>query len=198
MIWLRNSPLPVWFILSLPAIALLFPIVVFGQIPRNFLIETGEWSVRLLILTLAITPLSLIFKGQGWVRWLMRRRRWFGVASFAYAALHVGFYVWDIRSLGRILFVAERLYAWPGWVAIGLMIPLALTSNKRSQNALAANWKRLQRLTYIAALLTALHWILLTRGPSAWVQVGLIAGLEAIRIWYRIGQWRQQRQRAAS
>lgn len=198
MIWLRNSPLPVWFILSLPAIALLFPIVVFGQIPRNFLIETGEWSVRLLILTLAITPLSLIFKGQGWVRWLMRRRRWFGVASFAYAALHVGFYVWDIRSLGRILFVAERLYAWPGWVAIGLMIPLALTSNKRSQNALAANWKRLQRLTYIAALLTALHWILLTRGPSAWVQVGLIAGLEAIRIGYRIGQWRQQRQRAAS
>lgn len=195
--WLRNSPLPVWLVLALPAITLLTPIVVQGQIPRNFLVETGEWSVRLMILTLAITPLSLMFKGQGWVLWLLRRRRWFGVASFAYAALHVGFYVWDIRSLGRILFVAERLYAWPGWVAIGLMIPLALTSNSWSQRALAVNWKRLQRLTYIAALLTALHWLLLTRGPSAWVQIGLIAGLEIIRIGYRVGQWRRLSQQAA-
>lgn len=181
-----------WGLLTLPALVLLWPFVKGQSYFGAFLVETGEWSVRLLILTLAITPLSLMFKGQGWVRWLIRRRRWFGVASFAYAALHTGFYIWDIRSLSRILFYAERFYAWVGWLAIALMIVLALTSNQWSQRALATNWKHIQRFTYLTAILAAIHWVLLARGgvTAAWVQIGLIAMLEIIRLGYRVRQWR--------
>lgn len=177
---------------------LVWPILRGGNYLGGFLVETGEWSVRLLILTLAITPLSLMFKGQGWIRWLMRRRRYFGVASFAYAALHTAFYIWDIRSLDRILFVAERFYAWSGWLAMGLMIVLALTSNNASQRLLASNWKHLQRLTYIVAIFTAIHWVLLARGgvQAAWIQIGLITIFELIRLAYRLRQWRKQHQRA--
>lgn len=187
-----NHHLTLWGLLTLPALVLLWPFLKGQSYYGAFLVETGEWSVRLLILTLAITPLSLIFKGQGWVRWLIRRRRWFGVASFAYAALHTGFYVWDIRSLARILFFAERFYAWVGWLAMGLMIILALTSNQWAQRALAANWKHIQRFTYLAAILTAVHWVMLARGgiTAAWVQIGLIAVLEIIRLFYRARQRR--------
>lgn len=188
-----------WWLLSLPGIGLLWPILSGQNYFSRFLVETGEWSVRLLMLTLAITPLSLMFKGRNWARFLMRRRRYFGVASFAYAALHVGFYVWDIRSLDRILFVAERFYAWSGWLAMGLMLVLAASSNNHAQRLLAAQWKNLQRLTYGAALFTAIHWVLLARGSggAAWAQIGLIVGLELVRLYYRVGQWRRGRLKAA-
>lgn len=193
-----NHKYVLWLVLAFPAIPLVWPLVQGRNYFATFLVETGEWSVRLLILTLAITPLSLIFKGQGWVRWLIRRRRWFGVASFAYAALHVGFYIWDIRSLARILFVAERFYAWSGWLAIGLMTILAITSNNPAQRLLAANWKNLQRLSYIAAIFTAIHWVLLARGGTgaAWVQIGFIAMLEIVRIFYRLRQRLETRRRS--
>lgn len=194
-----NHRYTLWCVLSLPAIVLFWPIATGSNYYGGFLVETGEWSVWLLILTMAITPLSLIFKGKPWVRWLIRRRRYFGVASFAYAAVHVGFYVWDVRSLARILFVAERFYAWPGWLAIAFMLILAASSNTTSQRLLASNWKNLQRLTYIVALLAAMHWVMLARGEAtaAWMQIGLLVLLEIIRIGYRARQMLVDKRRRA-
>lgn len=192
----------VWALMAIPAIQLLWPYVSVGYYAGPFLVDSGNWAVRFLMVTLAITPLSLLFKGQGWVKWLLRRRRWFGVASFAYGALHVGFYVWDAQyDIAAMLFVAPRIYAWPGWVGILVLIPLAMTSNNFSQKLLAASWKPLQRLSYAAGFLIAAHWVLLPRGGAGLdglIQLGILIGLELYRIGYRTRQWYARRQRAAA
>jgi len=126
----------VWAALCLPALWVGWPVILFGSIPPGFLTHTGEWGARLMMLTLAISPLKALFPRARPVQWLMRRRRWFGVASFAYAAIHTLFYVWDVQFLSWILFVAGRFYAWNGWLALGLMSVLALSSNRLSQRLL--------------------------------------------------------------
>jgi sulfoxide reductase heme-binding subunit YedZ len=75
--------------------AALQPDVVF----EDLLHPSGEWSVRLLILALMLTPLVQLFPQAQIVRWLVRRRRAFGVAAFGYAALHLLFYVLEMGTL---------------------------------------------------------------------------------------------------
>jgi sulfoxide reductase heme-binding subunit YedZ len=110
-------------------------------------------------MALMLTPLSKLLPAQGWVQWLLRRRRAFGVAAFGYALLHLLFYVLEMQTLRDMLAEIGALGIWTGWVALLLMAPLALTSNDASMRALQAGWKRLQRLAYPAALLTLAHWI---------------------------------------
>jgi sulfoxide reductase heme-binding subunit YedZ len=93
------------------------------------------------------------------VKWLLRRRRSFGVAAFGYALLHLLFYLLEMQTLAGILAEIGALGIWTGWAAFLLMIPLALTSNDFAMRALKAGWKRLQRLAYPAALLTLVHWM---------------------------------------
>ena len=179
-----DNPWVIWSLLALPAVWLGWPLIVYGAIPPGFLVHTGEWGARLMILTLAISPLKALLPKSRIVQWFLRRRRWFGVASFAYAALHTVFYVWDAQLLSWILFVATRFYAWNGWLAAGLMLILALSSNRFSQRRLGqVAWKWLQRLTYVAAISLAIHWALLARmAPDVVAQIGALAGLELVRI----------------
>jgi sulfoxide reductase heme-binding subunit YedZ len=155
---LGSKPL-LWAVLAIPGlvmvIAALQPDVVFEEL----LHPSGEWSARLLIMALMLTPLSKLLPAQGWVQWLLRRRRAFGVAAFGYALLHLLFYVLEMQTLRDMLAEIGALGIWTGWVALLLMAPLALTSNDASMRALKAGWKRLQRLAYPAALLTLAHWI---------------------------------------
>ena len=118
----------------------------------------------------------------------MRRRRYFGVASFGYAAFHVGWYVgetivdWGPGALTWMLFTAVNLFAWTGWVAIAAMLPPALTSNDLSRRRLGRWWKWVQRLSYLAARGAAVHWLLLAGDWLTWTQVGALAALELARI----------------
>jgi sulfoxide reductase heme-binding subunit YedZ len=64
---------------------------------------TGEWSARLLIVTMMITPLAMLFRGKNWTRWLKKNRRYFGVASFAYGVLHLIFYAIDKGTVARMV-----------------------------------------------------------------------------------------------
>jgi len=179
----------IWALLAVPALWLSWPILATGLVPPGYLVHTGEWSARLLILTLAISPLKMLLPKSRFVQWVLRRRRWFGVASFAYAAIHTVFYVWDAQLLSWILFVAGRLYAWNGWLAAALMLLLALSSNRTAQRVLGpSGWKWLQRLTYPTAVAVALHWVLVTRmAPDVLAQIGLLIVLEIVRIglWLR-------------
>ena len=155
---LGSKPL-LWALLAIPAAlmirAALDPEVVF----EDLLHPSGEWSARLLILALMLTPLSQLLPGRRWVQWLLRRRRAFGVAAFGYALLHLLFYVLEMQTVRDMLAEAGALGIWTGWAAFFLMLPLALTSNDRAMRALAAGWKRLQRLAYPAAVLTVVHWV---------------------------------------
>jgi methionine sulfoxide reductase heme-binding subunit len=148
---------------------------------------TGEWSARLLILTLAITPLALLFKGNPFVRWLKANRRYFGVAAFAYALMHTVFYLIDKSSLARVVTELPRFYIWTGWLAFLIFLPLAATSMDYAVRKLGPRWKSLQRWSYAVALLTLVHWASLhdwNHPMNAILHFAPLIALEAYRLWY--------------
>jgi sulfoxide reductase heme-binding subunit YedZ len=158
----------------------------------DLLHPSGEWSARLIILALMLTPLSMIFRGRGWVQWLIARRRIFGLAAFGYALLHLVFYILDMETLRNVLAELTALGIWTGWAAFLLLLPLALTSNDRSMRALKTGWKRLQRLAYPAALLTLVHWMFVHDNViPALVNFAPLAALEAWRL-FRLARPGQQ------
>ena len=185
---LLNNRYLLWLVLAVPGVNLVWPFITLGFLPLDFRTQSGEWAMRLLILALVLTPLQRMFRRSRIVHWLMRRRRYFGVASFFYAALHVGFYVWELVDawgnawLARVLFAATNLFAFSGWLAFVLYLPLALTSNDFLQRRMGRWWKRLQRVTYFTALAAAIHWLMLANTPATWVQLGLLVVLALIRL----------------
>ena len=143
---------------------------------------SGEWSTWLLILALAVTPLRRLLPGRRWTAWLAARRRYFGVASFAYASLHVGVYLLRQADASKILEQAMEAGLLTGWLAFALFVPLALTSNDASVRRLGSAWKRLHRIVYPATALTFAHWILVAFDPtSAFVYLGLTVLVELAR-----------------
>ena len=184
-----------WVLLSLPAVAMIWTYSTEPEIwPGDLLHPSGEWSARLIILALMLTPLSMIFRGRRWAAWLVRRRRAFGVAGFGYALLHLLFYLLDMETAKNVLAEIGALGIWTGWAAFLLFLPLAITSNDASMRALKAGWKKLQRLAYPAAFLTLAHWMfihdnvvagLLNFAPlallQAWRVVHLIRGRSPAR-----------------
>ena len=151
--------------------------------------DSGDWAAWLLLVTLAVTPIRLAFRGQRWTTALVRRRRDLGVASFAYAAGHTIIYVWKKASLDAVLAELSEGYLIAGWLALALFIPLAVTSNDRSVRAMKRSWKRLHRLVYPAAILTFAHWVLSAFDPTtAWIHVGILAAIEIVRLYLQ--RWR--------
>ena len=117
---------------------------------------TGEWSLRILILTLLVSPLRQ-FSGWGWP---LRLRRMLGLFVFFYACVHLltfaHFYIgWTPAIL--LEEVIERPYITVGALAWLLLIPLTATSTRRMQRLLRRNWRRLHLLVYPVALLACLH-----------------------------------------
>jgi methionine sulfoxide reductase heme-binding subunit len=153
-----------WALLAVPAVVILATFLTQDVWPGDLLHPSGEWSARLIIVALMITPLSMAFPGRAWVQWLLRNRRAFGVAAFAYALLHLVLYILDMETLRNILAEIGALGIWTGWAALLCLLPMALTSSDAAVRALRANWKRLQRLAYPAALLTLLHWMFVHDG----------------------------------
>jgi len=175
---LWNHPWTFWVLLGLPAVPLLIQ-ALGGASAGRLLHTTGELSVRLLILALAITPLRLLFRTHRWPSWLMARRRAIGVASFGYAALHLVFY--GLHE-GLLTDLMEPGIA-AGWLAFLVFVPLALTSNDAAVRWLKERWKLLQRGVYVAALLTAAHWILLEyEWVPALVHFAPLAALQLYRV----------------
>ncbi|WP_349376412.1 protein-methionine-sulfoxide reductase heme-binding subunit MsrQ [Pseudophaeobacter sp.] len=123
--------------------------------------ELGERALQLLILGLAVTPLRR-FVGVN----LIRFRRALGLLTFTYVALHL--LVWlllDVQIVSQILAdIAKRPYITIGMAGFVLMVPLALTSNDASVKRLGRKWKRLHLLTYPAAFLGGLHYVMLAKG----------------------------------
>jgi methionine sulfoxide reductase heme-binding subunit len=155
-----------WAVLALPAAHILFRWFSEDLWPDELVAPTGLWSARMIIIALMLTPLSLLLPRSRAVAWLTRRRRAFGVAAFAYALFHLAFYVAEMETLRNIVAELGALGIWTGWLALLLMLPLALTSNDAAMRALKAGWKRLQRLAYPVALLTLLHWIAVHDGKA--------------------------------
>ncbi len=189
-----NSAYFFWFLLCLPAIPML--IALGGDDPRaihRLLHPTGEFSARFMIIAMAITPLVMMLPGWRGPRWLMKRRRYLGVAAFGYAALHTVLYLIDKGSLDVILSDVAKAGIWTGWIAFLIFVPLAITSTDGWVAALGPRWKALQRWVYVAAVLTLAHWLLVSHGVGgALVHATPLVLLEGYRIWRRY-QIRQRR-----
>jgi sulfoxide reductase heme-binding subunit YedZ len=121
--------------------------------------QTGMLALILLVASLACTPLKVV---AGWT-WPMRLRKLLGLLGFAYAALHFLTYavVDQGLALGAILEdIAKRPFITVGFLALVLLVPLAVTSTNRMVRRLGfPAWQRLHRLAYVAASLGVVHFI---------------------------------------
>ena len=150
-------------------------------------IETGEWTLRFLILTLTLSPLRRISNNIEFVR----IRRMLGLYTFFYATLH--FTVWLTFLLGFrwsdvLVEIIERPYITVGFSAYLILLALAATSPKLMVRKLGRNWKRLHRLVYVASILGVVHllWILrLDIGPAVFYGT-LVFLLLGYRLFYYI------------
>lgn len=130
-----------------------------GANPAEFITRsTGDWTLRFLLITLAITPARKMF---GW-HWLIRFRRMFGLYAFFYGAVHLSSYVtfdhvFDVLEILKD--IGERPFITVGFTALVLMLPLAITSTDRMVRRLGGKrWQKLHRLVYIIAPLGVLHF----------------------------------------
>jgi methionine sulfoxide reductase heme-binding subunit len=148
--------------------------------------ETGQWALRLLLLTLALTPLRRL---TGWQR-PIRFRRALGLWAFAYACLHLGVYVGlDLGGywLQLVDDLRERPFIMVGFLAWLLLVPLALTSTRAAMRRLGRRWQRLHRLVYVATGLAVLHFLWLVRldPTEPLIYAALFAALMLLRLRWR-------------
>jgi len=149
---------------------------------------SGDWAVWCLMAAMAVSPLRGLFSHQAWTAWLLKRRRYLGVAAFAYALLHAAVYLLRQRELPLIFAEALEAGLLTGWLAFAIFVPLALTSNDASVRRLRRGWKPLHRAVYVAAVLSFAHWILVAFDPTtAYVHLAVLGAIEAARVvpWLR-------------
>lgn len=124
--------------------------------------ETGQWALRMLLLSLALTPLRRLTRWAGWIRY----RRLAGLWAFAYASLHLSVYlILDLGDYWRQIIeeVLKRPYITVGATAWLLLLPLAATSTQWAMRRLGRRWQALHRLVYLAAVLAVVHFIWLVK-----------------------------------
>ena len=181
-----NSRYFLWAVLALPFAGLINAFRAGDLFYGEIIHASGEMAARLLLLSLAITPLRLFFSESNWPNWLLHRRRYFGVASAAYAGLHTLVYLDRKIGSGLLLQEAAEFSMWTGWLAMVIFVPLAMTSNDAAVRRLKRTWKKLHRWVYLAALLTFTHWISVAFDfVPGLVHFSILLVLEAYRIWKR-------------
>lgn len=147
---------------------------------------TGDWTLRLLLLTLAVTPLRQL---TGW-HWLVRLRRTLGLYAFFYGSLHLATYVWLDQFFdwpGIVADIVKRPFVTLGFAAFVLMLPLAVTSTNGMIRRLGGRaWQRLHRAVYAVGVLGVAHyWWLVKKDLTEPIAYALVlATLFALRLWH--------------
>ncbi|MBY4595804.1 protein-methionine-sulfoxide reductase heme-binding subunit MsrQ [Ottowia caeni] len=198
---LSRAAKPVLFVLCLLPLAWLVYGAAFDRLganPAEALIRgLGEWTLRLLCVTLAVTPLR--------VRWrlpqLARFRRMLGLFVFFYASLHLLAYAWldmgfEVADIARD--ISKRPFILVGFAAWLSLMPLAATSFNRAIRAMGARrWQMLHRLVYVIAGLAVLHFFWMRSGKRDYAEVvvygALIGALLLERVWRALRTTRSSR-----
>ncbi len=151
--------------------------------------ETGEWTLRFLLLTLCMTPLRKI---TAW-RWPVRLRRMLGLFAFFYVCMHLTTYLWldqffDWPEIVRD--IIKRPFITVGMLAFVLLIPLAVTSTNAMMRRLGRNWARLHQLAYVIPALGVLHywWLVKADVREPLVYALLYLALMLLR-WKPLSLW---------
>jgi sulfoxide reductase heme-binding subunit YedZ len=185
-------PWIVYLLLALPLVSLVWQAVSGGLGPdpvRTLERSLGETGLQLIVAGLLVTPLRRLLGVN-----LIRYRRAIGVMAFAYVALHLTVWVsldlaFRWAEIGTDLL--KRPYIIVGMIGFLALLPLAVTSNNLSVRKLGpVVWKRLHRLTYVAAVAGAVHYLMLVK---AWplepiLYAAAIAVLLALRLWWARGR----------
>jgi len=160
-----------------------------GANPAEALIRsTGDWTLRFLCITLAVTPLRTWTKQPA----LARFRRMLGLFTFFYVVLHFLAYAWldmgfDPQAI--VVDIPKRPFALVGFLGFLLMIPLAATSFNRAIKALgAARWQALHRVVYAIVLLGLLHFFWMRAAKNNFAEVAVYAAVIALLLGWRLAR----------
>jgi len=198
---LKPATKPLLFVLALlPFAHLLYGAFAdtLGANPAEALIRsTGDWTLRFLCLTLAVTPL------RQWTGWnaLARLRRMLGLYTFFYGTLHFLCYAWldqglDIDAIAHD--IPKRPFILVGTAALLLMAPLAATSFNRAIKALgAARWQALHKAVYATALLGILHFFWMRAAKHNFAEWSVYACIMAVLLGWRLVRALRSRHRSA-
>jgi len=153
----------------------------------------GDWGLRLLLATLFVSPLATELRKP----WLMRVRRMLGLFAFTFLALH--FLNWLVLDqwldAGAIVAdIAKRPYITVGFVALLLLVPLAVTSTNGWMRRLGRRWQQLHRLIYPAAILGCVHFWWQVKAD--WREPAVYAAVLALLLAWRVRRAHRARQRA--
>jgi len=151
----------------------------------------GDWTLRILLASLAMTPLRILFGFS----WPVSLRRLLGLFAFFYAALHLSVWLvldhfFDWHEMGTD--IIKRPYITVGLTALALMIPLAATSTAAAIRRLGGkNWQRLHRLAYVIGVAAVLHYLWLAKkaNPEPYYYAAVLVVLLVIRA----GEWVRRR-----
>jgi sulfoxide reductase heme-binding subunit YedZ len=150
----------------------------------------GIWALRFLIATLAVTPIRRLGGPN-----LVRYRRALGLTAFFYAALHLTVYLILDQGLNLAAILADivkRPYITIGMAAFLILLPLAVTSNNAMIRRLGGQaWQTLHRWVYLAALLAALHFLLLVKSWPA--EPIIYTGIVVVLLLFRLTSIRKRR-----
>lgn len=192
-IWLHPAAKPVLFVASLLPFAWLVYAAATNQLganPAEFLIRSlGDWTLRFLCLTLAVTPLRTLANQPA----LLRFRRMLGLFTYFYACLHLLGYAWfdmglEVDEIARD--IAKRPFILVGFAGFVLLTPLAATSFNRAIRALGvARWQALHRVVYAVAGLAILHFFWMRAAKHNFAEVAVYGGILAVLLGWRA--WRR-------
>ena len=152
--------------------------------------ETGEWTLRFLLLTLTVTPLRRVLNQS----WLIKLRRMLGLYTFFYAVLHFITYIWFDQFFDwaeMVVDIAKRPFITVGFAAFVLLVPLALTSTNKMMKRLKKNWVKLHKLVYVIAVLGVLHFLWLVKADT--LEPLVYAGILVVLLGYRAYYQRQHK-----
>ena len=158
-----------------------------GANPAEFLSRaTGDWTLRFLCLTLAITPLRQFL---GWPE-LARFRRMLGLLTYFYALLHLLCYSWldmGFDWADTVRDITKRPFIWLGFGAFVLLTLLAATSLNRAVRWLGSKrWQRLHQSVYAVAALSLLHFFWMRTGKNNFTEVWVYAAVIAVLLGWRV------------
>jgi methionine sulfoxide reductase heme-binding subunit len=158
-----------------------------GANPAEYLIRaTGDWTLRLLCITLAVTPLRVMCG----LPELVKLRRLFGLFTYFYVVLHLLCYSWLDMGFEWVEIaadIAKRPFILVGFSAFVLLTPLALTSFNRAIRWLGAKrWQWLHRLVYIVAVLAVLHFFWMRAGKNNFAEVFVYASVLGVLLLFRL------------
>jgi sulfoxide reductase heme-binding subunit YedZ len=144
----------------------------------------GQWGLRFLVITLAVTPLRDWFNAS----WLVQLRRMLGLYAFFYVLMH--FLTWLLLDQGLywsgiLEDIAKRPFITIGFTALLLLIPLAVTSTNAMMRRLGKRWKKLHCLVYPIALLGVWHyyWQVKADVTEPLIYLTIVLVLLGWRVW---------------